>query len=194
MSFTKFTIFSMHHNKDLNQRLLNDKGIKIILKKMIRQKADRYDELSKKWANCTEQDMETLLAGNVSYSDLKTLLEYREERKEVMRIERDLACMCYGLKQAEGNPIKRTPWEDQYEFATQYAQIENVVQVLTGHINFRRNIKCPFHTDKTPSLKVYSKSNRFVCFGCNARGSPIDFVMKYKNCTFRDAVLLITQI
>lgn len=35
-------------------------------------------------------------------------------------------------------------------------------------------IRCPFHNDKTPSLKLYSRS--FYCFGCGAHGSVIDFV------------------
>ena len=34
-------------------------------------------------------------------------------------------------------------------------------------------ICCPFHTEKTPSLKLYE--NGFHCFGCGAGGSIIDF-------------------
>lgn len=37
-------------------------------------------------------------------------------------------------------------------------------------------ICCPFHSDKTPSLKLYQDS--FYCFGCNTGGSVLDFVMK----------------
>lgn len=35
-------------------------------------------------------------------------------------------------------------------------------------------ICCPFHTERTPSLKVYER--RFRCYGCGASGSVIDFV------------------
>lgn len=35
---------------------------------------------------------------------------------------------------------------------------------------------CCFHDEKTPSLNF--KYNRFNCFGCNAKGSVIDLVMK----------------
>jgi len=34
---------------------------------------------------------------------------------------------------------------------------------------------CPFHRDKTPSLKVYLDKGSFHCFGCNAHGDVIDF-------------------
>ena len=36
-------------------------------------------------------------------------------------------------------------------------------------------ICCPFHNDKTPSMKV---DKRFYCFGCGATGDVIDFVSK----------------
>ena len=32
---------------------------------------------------------------------------------------------------------------------------------------------CPFHNDKTPSMKV---DRRFHCFGCGADGDAVDFV------------------
>ena len=35
---------------------------------------------------------------------------------------------------------------------------------------------CPFHDDKTPSLKLYER--RFHCFGCQEDGDVIDFVGK----------------
>ena len=37
-------------------------------------------------------------------------------------------------------------------------------------------ICCPFHTEKTPSLKLYE--NSFHCFGCGAGGSVIDFAAR----------------
>ena len=45
---------------------------------------------------------------------------------------------------------------------------------------------CPFHNEKTASLKVYAKS--FYCFGCGAGGDCITFVCNLFNCTFREAV------
>lgn len=51
---------------------------------------------------------------------------------------------------------------------------------------------CPFHREKTASLKIYSeKSKGFNCYGCGANGTIIDFVMKYYNSSFRDALKII---
>ena len=35
-------------------------------------------------------------------------------------------------------------------------------------------ICCPFHSEKTPSMKLYDRT--YHCFGCGAHGSVIDFV------------------
>src|SRR5579859_3064487 len=35
---------------------------------------------------------------------------------------------------------------------------------------------CPFHADRNPSFFVDVERQRFVCFGCKARGDVIDFV------------------
>ncbi len=40
------------------------------------------------------------------------------------------------------------------------------------HVNRTGKINCPFHNDRTPSMKV---DKRFHCFGCGADGDVIDF-------------------
>lgn len=45
--------------------------------------------------------------------------------------------------------------------------------------------KCPFHAEKTGSMKVYPDG--FKCFGCGEAGDQIDFVKKYFNLSFPDA-------
>lgn len=45
---------------------------------------------------------------------------------------------------------------------------------------------CPFHTEKTPSLKIYKKD--FHCFGCGAHGTVIDFVMQLHGIEFASAI------
>lgn len=54
-----------------------------------------------------------------------------------------------------------------------------------GRNNF---ICCPFHSEKTPSFKVYSENRKFKCFGCGEGGSVIDFVMKYFELSFKQAI------
>ena len=50
---------------------------------------------------------------------------------------------------------------------------------------------CPFHEDGTPSLSVSVSKNLFHCFGCEARGGVIDWVMKREGVSFRHAVELL---
>ena len=40
------------------------------------------------------------------------------------------------------------------------------------HVNRAGKANCPFHNDRTPSMKV---DKRFHCFGCGADGDVIDF-------------------
>lgn len=48
---------------------------------------------------------------------------------------------------------------------------------------------CPFHDDKhLGSFVVYPKGNVFKCFRCDAKGGPVEFVMKHENLTFPDAI------
>ncbi|MGH8077800.1 MAG: CHC2 zinc finger domain-containing protein, partial [Lysobacter sp.] len=52
--------------------------------------------------------------------------------------------------------------------------------------------RCPFHDDDaTPSLIVTPSKNLYHCFGCNAAGGPIDWVMKLDGVSFRHAVELL---
>lgn len=47
-------------------------------------------------------------------------------------------------------------------------------------------ILCPFHSEDTPSLKLYADG--WHCFGCGAGGDVIDFVKGLFNLPFMDAV------
>ena len=47
---------------------------------------------------------------------------------------------------------------------------------------------CPFHSEKTPSFTVFSKTNSFYCFGCGAGGDAISFVMRAENLDYPSAV------
>lgn len=44
---------------------------------------------------------------------------------------------------------------------------------------------CPFHKEKTPSMKVYKTS--YNCFGCGANGDVFSFVMGMDHCDFKTA-------
>lgn len=48
-------------------------------------------------------------------------------------------------------------------------------------------ICCPFHKEKTASMKIYPDS--YYCFGCGEHGDVFDFVQKMDNLSFREAFL-----
>lgn len=47
---------------------------------------------------------------------------------------------------------------------------------------------CPFHGEKTPSMKLYDGDRGFCCFGCGTAGDVIDFVRKMFGLDFRQAI------
>ncbi len=53
----------------------------------------------------------------------------------------------------------------------------------TGH--------CPFHEERTGSLKVWA--DHYKCFGCGAHGDAISFVQRHQQLSFRDAVALLAE-
>ncbi|HEY8744751.1 MAG TPA: DNA primase [Chloroflexota bacterium] len=52
----------------------------------------------------------------------------------------------------------------------------------------RYRARCPFHDDHTPSLLVDERDGHFFCFGCQARGDVIDFLMRHDGLDFRQAL------
>ena len=54
--------------------------------------------------------------------------------------------------------------------------------------------RCPFHgPDDEPSFVVTPSKGLFHCFGCEASGSVIDFVMRFDGLSFRAAVTLLSE-
>lgn len=53
------------------------------------------------------------------------------------------------------------------------------------HPNRAGFIRCPFHKEKTASMKIYQDS--YYCFGCGAYGDIFDFVSEMEDITFREA-------
>lgn len=69
----------------------------------------------------------------------------------------------------------------------------DIVKVLQQYLTLKKKganymCCCPFHSEKTPSFSVNPNQQFFYCFGCHESGTVVDFVMKYKNETFPEAV------
>ena len=52
---------------------------------------------------------------------------------------------------------------------------------------------CPFHQDTKPSLHIYGGKRGWFCFVCNEGGDVIDFVQKFFNLSFKDAIAKIND-
>lgn len=50
---------------------------------------------------------------------------------------------------------------------------------------------CPFHSEKTPSFKVYS--DNFYCYGCGAGGDLIHFTSMLFDISLKDAVIKLNE-
>ena len=48
--------------------------------------------------------------------------------------------------------------------------------------------RCPFHQEKSSSFHVLEAKGIYYCFGCQATGGALDFVMKTENLSFPEAV------
>lgn len=69
----------------------------------------------------------------------------------------------------------------------------NIVEVISSRISIKKKGKdysacCPFHGEKTPSFTVSLDKQFYHCFGCGEHGNVIDFIIKYENLGFIDAI------
>ena len=52
---------------------------------------------------------------------------------------------------------------------------------------------CPFHNEKTASFSVYTDSQFFMCYGCQAKGDVFEFVMKIEGLSFFEALKKLAE-
>jgi DNA primase len=75
----------------------------------------------------------------------------------------------------------------------------DIVDVVGARVSLKKagsNLKglCPFHDEKTPSFTVSPTKGFFKCFGCGEYGNVIDFVMRYENRSFPEAVEVLADM
>lgn len=67
----------------------------------------------------------------------------------------------------------------------QFVSMREVAERYGIHIDRKGFCCCPFHKEKTGSMKIYKDS--YNCFGCGANGDIFSFVMGMENCDFKTA-------
>ncbi|HBK63518.1 MAG TPA: DNA primase [Cyanobacteria bacterium UBA11166] len=76
----------------------------------------------------------------------------------------------------------------------QVKQQADIVDVISERVVLRKRGKdyvglCPFHDEKSPSFTVSPSKQLYYCFGCNAGGNAIKFLMEVGKQSFADVVL-----
>ena len=72
----------------------------------------------------------------------------------------------------------------------------DIVDVISSYVKLTKKGStyfglCPFHNEKTPSMRIYDKD--FHCFGCQEHGDIVSFVQKLFNLSFPETLRRILQ-
>lgn len=86
--------------------------------------------------------------------------------------------------------------EDFVSFKERLLSTVNLSEVISSYIPIKRKgsrnfAKCPFHNEHDESLCI--NEDYYHCFGCQASGNAITFVMQYESIGFMDAVKVLAQ-
>lgn len=74
----------------------------------------------------------------------------------------------------------------------------DILEVIGASVPLKRRGKnwiglCPFHPEKTPSFNVSPDKQMYYCFGCQAGGNAITFLMEHEKLPFPDAVRALAE-
>lgn len=116
------------------------------------------------------------------------LEKYTEEGKplEVLLTKEDIKGLSNRLDKIEKEIyFTNNPTEDNTEKVRLAKEVpfENLLE-----FNKFGQAVCPFHADKEPSMKYYSKSNTVHCFGCGKSWDTIQFVRDMYDLSFGEAI------
>ncbi|NYI49908.1 DNA primase [Macellibacteroides fermentans] len=82
----------------------------------------------------------------------------------------------------------------QSEFVEDHLTLETVVNWY-GSVHFKSNgkalMRCPFHNDTHPSLKLDNHKGLWHCFPCGKGGDKATFVMEKESCSYPEALKLL---
>ena len=74
----------------------------------------------------------------------------------------------------------------------------DIIDVINARVPLKKSGSnhtacCPFHHEKTPSFSVNQAKQFYYCFGCNASGTAISFLMEYDGLPFPDAIETLAE-
>lgn len=175
----------------LAQELLSDPQIKQDVLETLRNKNKELERAKQNYEALHEFELQkfTDLDCSSPYS-LSQLVKLTDVQETIMRLERDIRHINFALMTYDGI-YEEGEYEVLFEKAKQLS-MKHVYELVTGEQVKRSNVRCVFHNEKTPSMKIYEDS--FHCFGCGAHGDMIDFVQKKNNCSHREALEFLSKL
>src|SRR5438270_13094299 len=86
------------------------------------------------------------------------------------------------------------------DFLEQVKSSVDIVKVVGEYVRLKKaggspSYKglCPFHNEKTPSFTVHSTHQFYKCFGCDAKGDVLKFVMEIERVSFFEALKILAE-
>lgn len=125
-------------------------------------------------------------------------LNYSEMRKEKIPHWLCLSVLegLRGVKNLEAQYSKLKHEKRMLEDATIIEREKLDIQAIKDNLDINLVVtlnaggfcSCPFHKDKTPSMRWYPESKTLHCFSCGWHGDVISFIMKRDNLPFLDVI------
>lgn len=83
---------------------------------------------------------------------------------------------------------------DRREEIKSRVTIADVIRKYSPSSEIKKDvIRCPFHSERTASFRVYRSTNSFYCFGCGVGGDQINFVAKILDISYYDALKRVDE-
>jgi DNA primase len=84
------------------------------------------------------------------------------------------------------------------EFIEEVLARTDIVEIIEGRVVLKKSGQnysglCPFHDEKTPSFSVSQDKQFYYCFGCQASGSALKFLLEFDRMDFISAVEYLAQ-
>lgn len=83
---------------------------------------------------------------------------------------------------------------DRQEEIKSRVTIADVIRKYSPSSEIKKDvIRCPFHSERTASFRIYQRNNSFYCFGCGIGGDQINFVAKILDISYYDALKRVDE-
>ena len=79
------------------------------------------------------------------------------------------------------------------DYIKNHVTVADACRAYGIRVNSAGFASCPFHREKTASMKIYPGTRGFCCFGCGKTGDVIDFVGGLYDLNFMEAVIKIND-